>query len=72
MIWNKELLVMKENTERFSDTRKTAGLEVLGNEGKRIFLWRQKDSVRNSNAQGANWSFKLEADLKYLGRTLTN
>jgi hypothetical protein len=33
-IWNKEMHIMKENTERFSDTRKSAGLEVLGNESK--------------------------------------
>lgn len=72
MIWNKEMLATKENTERFSDTTKNVGLEVLANENKCIFLCRQKDSVRNSKAKRANWSFKLEAGLKYLGTTLTN
>jgi len=45
---------MKENTERFSDTGKNAGLEVLGNESKCIFLCRQKDPVRNSNTDPLN------------------
>lgn len=72
MIWNKEILATKEITERFSDTRKSGGLEVLDNASKCIFLCRKKDSVRNSKAKKANWSFKFEADLKYLGTTLTN
>jgi hypothetical protein len=71
MIWNKEMLAMKDN-ERFSDTRKGAGLEMLGYESKYIFLCRQKDPVRNSKAKRANWSFQLYVDLKYLGTTLTN
>jgi hypothetical protein len=45
---------MKENTERFSYTRKSAGLEVLSNESKCIFSCRQKDPVRNSKAKRAN------------------
>jgi hypothetical protein len=48
------MLAIKEITERFSDTRKSAGLEVLGNESKCIFLCRQKDPVRNSKAKKAN------------------
>jgi len=48
------MLATKENTERFSDTTKNVGLEVLANENKCIFLCRQKDSVRNSKAKRAN------------------
>lgn len=47
-------------------------LEVFGNEITCIFMCRQKDPVRNSKAKRANGSFDLEADLKYLGTTLTN
>jgi hypothetical protein len=56
----------------FSDTRKSPGVEVLGNESKCILLCRQEDPVRNSKTKRPKGSFKLEADLKYLGTTLTN
>jgi hypothetical protein len=63
---------IKKNTETLTGTSKEAGLEVHAEKTKYMLMSRRQNAGKNHNKKKVNRSFENVAQIKYLGKTVTN
>jgi hypothetical protein len=70
--WEKNINIIKKNTEALLDASKEIGLEVNSEKTKYMFMSHHQTAGQSDCIRVANKSFENVAKFKYLGATLTD